>query len=190
MPRPRRTRDPEETREKLVTAAEREFNTRGFFGTDTNRIARQAGYAPQTFYRHFTDKTDIFLAVYERWWRGEGEAVVAAARGLKGEARLARIADTILQFHARWRIFRRALRHLSADDKRVRAARVKARKAQTDSLKQVPRKKRLSEEELYAGLITIERLSDAAAEEEFADMGFSKRAARNAVIAALRTTHQ
>lgn len=189
MPRPRKTRDPEETREKLLTAAEREFNTSGFFGTDTNRIARAAGYAPQTFYRHFADKTDIFLGVYERWWRAESEAVATAARGAKGEARLAKIADTILEFHARWRIFRRALRHLSADDKRVRAARVKARKAQTETLMRVPRKKRLSEEALYAGLITLERLSDAAAEGEFADMGFSKRAARDAVIAALRNTH-
>jgi AcrR family transcriptional regulator len=190
MPRPRKTRDPEETKEKLLTAAERAFNTKGFFGTDTNRIARAAGYAPQTFYRHFTDKTDIFLAVYERWWRSEGEAVAAAARGTKGEARLAKIAETILEFHARWRIFRRALRHLSAEDKRVRAARVKARKAQIESLKRVPRKKRVAEEELYAGLIIIERLSDAAAEDEFADMGFSKRAARASVIAMLRTTHQ
>ena len=190
MPRARKTRDPEETKESLLTAAEREFNTRGFFGTDTNRIARQAGFAPQTFYRHFADKTDIFLAVYERWWRGEGEAVTAAARGTKGEVRLAKIAGTILDFHVRWRIFRRSLRHLSADDRRVRAARVKARKAQIESLKRVPRKKRITDEEIYAGLIIIERLSDAAAEEEFADMGFSKRAARDAVIAALRTTHQ
>ena len=38
MPRPRKTRDPEETREKLLASAEREFNTRGFFGTDTNRV--------------------------------------------------------------------------------------------------------------------------------------------------------
>jgi AcrR family transcriptional regulator len=190
MPRPRKTRDPEETKEKLLASAERAFNTGGFFGTDTNRIARAAGYAPQTFYRHFIDKTDIFLAVYERWWRAEGEAVVSAARGLKGEKRLAKIADTILEFHVRWRIFRRALRHLSADDKRVRAARVKARKAQIESLRRVPRKTRISDEEIYAGLIVIERLSDAAAEEEFADMGFSKRAARESVIAMLRTTHQ
>ncbi len=190
MPRRRKIRDPEETRESLLAAAEGEFNTHGFFGTDTNRIARAAGYAPQTFYRHFTDKTDIFLAVYERWWRGEGDAVVAAARGTKGEARLARIADTIMAFHARWKIFRRALRHLSAEDKRVRAARVKARKAQTESLLALRRAKPISREQLYAGLIIIERLADAAAEGEYADMGFSKRAARDAVITTLRTTHQ
>jgi AcrR family transcriptional regulator len=190
MARPRKTRDPEETREKLLASAEREFSTRGFFGTDTNRIARMASYAPQTFYRHFQDKTEIFLAVYERWWRAEGEAVVSAARGTKGDARLAKIADTILDFHARWRIFRRSLRHLSADDKRVRAARAKARKAQIESLMRLPRKKRISAEELYAGLIMLERLADAAAEEEYSDMGFSKRAARDAVIATLRTTHR
>ena len=190
MPRPRRTRDPEETREKLLAAAEKAFNSHGFFGTDTNRIARAAGYAPQTFYRHFADKTEIFLAVYERWWRAEREAVARAARGLKGDARLGKIADTILAFHLRWKIFRRSLRHLSADDKRVRAARVKARKAQIESLLGVPRKSRMTRDEIYAGLLILERLADAAAEDEYGDMGFSKRAARDAVIAVLRNTHQ
>jgi AcrR family transcriptional regulator len=52
------------TRERLVQAAAAEFREQGFAGTDTNRIARRAGFAPQTFYRWFTDKTEIFIAVY------------------------------------------------------------------------------------------------------------------------------
>jgi AcrR family transcriptional regulator len=68
-------RNPEETRARLVDAAEAEFNAHGFDGTDTNRIARRAGYAPQTFYRHFADKTAVFLAVYDRWWRNESDAI-------------------------------------------------------------------------------------------------------------------
>lgn len=190
MPRPRTTRDPEETREKLLLAAEKEFNSHGFLGTDTNRIARAAGYAPQTFYRHFADKTAIFLAVYERWWRAERDAIIQAVQGTKGEARLAKIADTILAFHVRWRLFRRSLRHLSAEDKRVRAARVKARKAQIESLLAMPRRSRVTKEEIYAGLLILERLADAAAENEYRDMGFSTRAARTAIIATLKTTHQ
>src|SRR5215470_8598720 len=57
------------TGEKLVRAAAREFNEHGFLGTDTNRIARRAGFAPQTFYRWFGDKTEIFIKVYEQWQR-------------------------------------------------------------------------------------------------------------------------
>jgi hypothetical protein len=32
------------------------FNRVGYGGTDSNRIARAAGYAPGTFYKHFSDK--------------------------------------------------------------------------------------------------------------------------------------
>src|SRR4051812_9867208 len=55
------TRERGAGREALLEAARAEFDESGFEGTDTNRIARRAGYAPQTFYRHFTDKTAIFI---------------------------------------------------------------------------------------------------------------------------------
>ena len=58
---------PEETRSKLVEAAGRLFNSVGYFGTDSNRIAREAGHAPGTFYVHFADKREIFLEVYRGW---------------------------------------------------------------------------------------------------------------------------
>ena len=52
------------TPERLIAAAAAEFREAGFAGTDSNRIARRAGFAPQTFYRWFKDKTEIFIAVY------------------------------------------------------------------------------------------------------------------------------
>src|SRR5215813_7281496 len=66
---------PEATRARILAAAARELNRRGFHGTDSNRIARAAGYAPGTFYKHFTDKTDVFLAVYDAWVRTEWAAI-------------------------------------------------------------------------------------------------------------------
>jgi len=178
------TRNPDETRARLLDAAEAEFNGPGFFDTDTNRIARAAGYAPQTFYRHFEDKTAIFLALYDRWWRAEG-AAIAETRG-KAKPSLEDIADIVIAFHTRWRGFRRALRHLSIVDDRVRAARAAARLAQ---LEQLPRRKGEAEADRAAALLKLERICDAAAEGEFADMGFSKAAARRAVVAALKHTH-
>src|SRR5271163_4022886 len=90
-------RDPDATKMQLLDAAEREFNTHGFDGTDTNRIARAAGYAPQTFYRHFEDKRAVFLAVYERWWKGESAALAEVSDdGPPGGEDAARIA---LAFH-------------------------------------------------------------------------------------------
>lgn len=179
---PRKARDPEATAARLVDAAMREFNARGYDGTDTNRIAKAAGFAPQTFYRHFADKKSVFLAVYARWWQGEMEALEKAAQGRppSGEA-AARIA---LAFHTKWRGFRRALRHLAIVDPEIRAARTAARKAQ------LVRRRQMSgtlqgDAELIAALLTAERLCDAAAEGELADLGLSPRTARAIVTEAL-----
>lgn len=48
-----------------------EFIEHGFAGTDTNRIARRAGFAPQTFYRWFTDKKAILTSVLDVWLEAE-----------------------------------------------------------------------------------------------------------------------
>lgn len=180
------TRKPDETRKRLLDAAETAFNSRGFEGTDTNRIARAAGYAPQTFYRHFDDKTDIFLAVYDRWWRDEGAAI---ARVIAAGGRAEDIANVAMSFHARWRIFRRSLRHLAVADSRVRAARAKARRQQLQSLAAIPRRAVPEMALLTASLLALERLCDAAAEGELSDLGISKATARNMIANAVRATH-
>ncbi len=56
------SRRSDDTRDRLVAAAARAFNRAGYHGTDSNRIARAAGYAPATFYKHFADKRAIFVA--------------------------------------------------------------------------------------------------------------------------------
>src|SRR5271163_1173001 len=73
--RPSRNRQPNKTRDALLEAAARIFNSAGYHGTDSNRIAREAGYAPGTFYIHFADKLAIFLEVYENWVSEEWSAV-------------------------------------------------------------------------------------------------------------------
>lgn len=173
-----RKRLPEETRAKLLVAAEKEFNTRGFDGTDTNRIARRAGYAPQTFYRHYPDKTAIFLAVYDAWWRAE-----AASLAQTGAQNAKEAARVVLDFHARWRIFRRSLRHLAVADPTVRKARAAARRAQIARWKKAG--SRRSTAELAGALLTAERLCDAAAEGELADLGLFKANALKLVAQAM-----
>src|SRR5580658_6973445 len=75
--RPSRNRQPNKTREALLEAAARIFNSVGYYGTDSNRIAREAGYAPGTFYVHFADKLEIFLEVYRGWVESEWQAIAA-----------------------------------------------------------------------------------------------------------------
>src|SRR5580698_4604324 len=72
--RPRRG-TPEQTRARLVATAAEIFNRDGYRGTDSNRIAKEAGYATGTFYKHFKDKREAFLAVYEGWVTSEWRAI-------------------------------------------------------------------------------------------------------------------
>src|SRR4051794_8884139 len=73
-PRPKRgTADA--TRARLLATAAQTFNEVGYDGTDSNKLARLAGYSPGTFYRHFPDKRAIFLAAYSAFLRVEWEAL-------------------------------------------------------------------------------------------------------------------
>jgi AcrR family transcriptional regulator len=179
-------RDSAATGARLLDAAEEEFNAHGFEGTDSNRIARRAGYAPQTFYRHYKDKTAIFLAVYDRWWKGEVSSLEEVAQQRKappGGAAAARIA---LAFHTKWRGFRRSLRHLAIVDPAVRAARTEARLAQIARMRPISGHKSRSDAEFIAALLAAERLCDAAAEGELVDLGLSNSAVLRLVADAMK----
>jgi len=164
-PKPKPRRD---TRQNLIDAAIAEFEAVGFDGTNTNRIARAAGYAPQTFYRHFEDKTAMFLTVYEQWYRDE-LAQLAGARSRKDAARI------IVGRHRATLMFRRSLRQLAHGDRKVALARAMSRDVQIGKLADAaPGRPRA---ELAAMLLKIERLADAIAEGEFEDLEIGEDAA-------------
>ena len=171
----------EDTKALLLLAAAAEFNTQGFSGTDTNRIARAAGFAPQTFYRHYADKTEIFIRVYERWQEDERKKITAAMRAVpSSKGRALAVAATLIAGHREWACFRRSLRLLALEDDRVRAARTASRRAQLDALSE-----RLAPSPWaarVAALLTVERLCDAAADAETDDLGIDATA-WNALVA-------
>jgi AcrR family transcriptional regulator len=169
-------RDPAATKAHLLDAAEAEFNECGFEGTDSNRIARRAGYAPQTFYRHFKDKKAAFLAVYERWWQAEADALERALARRGRPASALDVARIVIGFHTKWRGFRRSLRHLAIVDPDVRAARTAARREQIARMTAVSGRGDLSAAERAAALLKAERFCDAAADGEFADLGLPQKA--------------
>jgi DNA-binding transcriptional regulator YbjK len=51
-----------ETRQQLLEAATTVFSERGFARATTKEIAKVAGVAEGTIYRHFADKRDLFYA--------------------------------------------------------------------------------------------------------------------------------
>src|SRR4249919_1928235 len=60
-----RRRDPAATRTKLLTAARREFASRGLAGARVDEIAARAGVNKQLVYHYFGDKDALYLAVLE-----------------------------------------------------------------------------------------------------------------------------
>src|SRR5262245_24348136 len=87
--RPRRG-VPYETRSRLIAAAAELFNRVGFYGTDSNRIAHAAGYSTGVFYKHFTDKREIFLAAYEEWSIAEWKKVATIVSSGGSDREIAR----------------------------------------------------------------------------------------------------
>jgi AcrR family transcriptional regulator len=171
------------TCDALVEAAARAFNGDGYHGTDTNKIARAAGFAPQTFYRHFRDKMDVFLAVYERWQVDEREAIARAAKERAAEAG---IVKALLDHHLRYRVFRRSLRWLAVEDPEARKARAFSRERQLTDLARLAANQGRSRAALLAALLTVERLCDAAADGELADSGLDDEAVFAVVLDAVR----
>lgn len=172
--RPRRG-TPAETRSRLVAAAAAVINRTGYHGTDSNRIARAAGYAPGTFYKHFPDKRAILLAAYEEWVTAEWQAIEeAVSAGGSGTLVARRIVDLALRLHRRWRGLRSSLLSLVIADPAVRRFYRRQRRRQLVMLSQLRAAMHgppHSTEEDAVLLFTLERTCDAVANGELRDLG-------------------
>ncbi|WP_238165004.1 TetR/AcrR family transcriptional regulator [Candidatus Phycosocius bacilliformis] len=159
--------------QRLIAAARLEFNEKGFEGTHTNAIARRAGFAPQTFYRHFADKLAIFLAVYRLWAEEENEALSSATSPDQ-------MVDVLLRHHASHRLFRRALRYLT--NREAEVARVRAHSRQSQMAAAMARFPALDPTKALLLILTLERLSDGLIEGEIEACGISAAATRAAMV--------
>ena len=174
----RRHRQPDKTRATLIEAAARIFNSAGFDGTDSNRIAREAGYAPGTFYVHFPDKLAIFLEVYRSWVSAEWSSIETILKA-GGSARTLgrRLNRAVVEHHRNWRTFRASLRSLSATVPRVHVARVASRASQIDMMTQLIRTRHTpapSRARMLSQLLIAEALCDAVAEGDAASLGIDE----------------
>jgi AcrR family transcriptional regulator len=166
---------PSDTRDRLVAAAAAVFNRDGYHGTDSNRLARAAGYAPATFYKHFPDKRTILLAAYEAWVTSEWQAIGSALRAATTPAeRAERIVALVLAHHRRWRGLRASLRALVATDAVARRFHRAQRRRQLDLLAAMRRPvadEAAARTDDAVMLFTLERTLDAVAEGEIAALG-------------------
>jgi AcrR family transcriptional regulator len=184
--RPRRG-SPAQTRERLVAAAASLFNNVGYHGTDSNRIARHAGYSTGVFYKHFKDKREIFLAAYEAWVASEWKAVATelSAPGATPDALARRLVTLSINFHTRWRGLRSSLHELVLADAGVGRFYRKQRRRQLDLMAALranigapPR----TREEDAIHLFTTERTFDAIASGELRDLSLDRAAIIEAMV--------
>ncbi len=167
-----------ETAERLLEAAMTAFMTDGFAGTDTNRIARAAGFAPQTFYRWYPDKVAIFIACYHRWEQEE-RLMLDRARARGADAR--QLARVIVRHHRHYRHFRRSLRQLAVAHATVRAARAASRQRQAEYLLSQHPHAGIGRDAVLVILFQIERLADAHADDEGTDLALAPRVLLDAI---------
>jgi AcrR family transcriptional regulator len=183
--RPRRG-TPEQTRERLITAAASQFNRFGFHGTDSNSIAKEAGYATGTFYKHFRDKREVFLAAYERWLAAEWKEVDDELSQMKkAEETARRIVALVIRFHTEWRGLRASLMELVFSDPEVRRFFRKQRRRQLDHMVELRSRlkfpPRTSEEDAI-WMYTTERVFDAIAQGEIQSLGLDQAAVIESMV--------
>lgn len=177
------TMNSEQTIERLMATAAEEFRRYGYGGTDVNRIARRSGMAPTTFYRCFKDKLEIFIAVFKDWAARERllMRVLLTQPAPDGE-----LVDTCIDHHREHQPFRRSLRQLAYEEPRMRRA-IAADRLETMSDIRLWLGQPLADDSRMAcDLLHLERLADALAEAELAEMGLPEDQARRDLAALLR----
>ena len=85
---PRRRRDPDGTRARILEAALHEFATNGYAGARVDRISRRAKTFDRMLYYHFGNKEDLFRLVleriYEDLWSAEERLELVGADPVEG----------------------------------------------------------------------------------------------------------
>jgi AcrR family transcriptional regulator len=177
IPRPRRG-SPAQTRERLIAAAALLFNRNGYHRTDSNQIARQAGYATGVFYKHFADKREIFLAAYEKWvvseWNAVDQRLSLGGTPVETAQRLVKLT---IDFHTRWKGLRTSLIELVFTDSQVRRFYRRQRNRQLDRMAGIRREigvRQRRREDDAIHLFTMERTCDGIAQGELRDLGLDR----------------
>jgi len=126
-------RDARATRQRLQRTALELFASAGYRGTTTPALARGAGVAEGTIYRHFTGKQHLYNVVYQatQSWAVDLVAEVDRDRGPDARVRLERVARRLTESADRdpaavHMLLARPARGLLDDTSRVAAGRFNA----------------------------------------------------------------
>jgi AcrR family transcriptional regulator len=93
---------PHTTRERLLLAAQELIEEDGYGAASVLAIARRAGVAAGTLYRHFTSKEELFVELFRNACDREVEAMRAAAAEMpQGASHVERLVTVLQTFAAR-----------------------------------------------------------------------------------------
>jgi len=73
----------EETRARILRAAQEGFARSGYDGTGVAEICRQAGVSKGAFYHHFPSKQAVFLELLNQWLAGLDAPMAVTRAGMK-----------------------------------------------------------------------------------------------------------
>ena len=99
-PSPSQTGAAELTRQRLIRAALELFTTRGYHDTTTAQIAKKAGIAEGTIYRHFDSKQQLANELYraaQRWATKVAQEAARNASAGTARAQLSAVAQGLIE---------------------------------------------------------------------------------------------
>lgn len=180
-------RDPSRTRRQLKIAARREFNLAGFFLTDTNKIAKLAGYAPGTFYRHFKDKLEIFIEVYRDWhWELISEIERAFNSAANPNDIPRQLCSSLLKLYSEGRLFRASLWTLSFFEPRITGYKLDRRRELVTTLNRLRQQLNndisLPLKEALTFALILERLIESIIENEYESLDIAPEEAKQELL--------
>jgi len=115
--RPKRERNPEQTRKRILDAAEHEFAHKGYDGARLRDVAIAAGVHHALLHHYFGDKEGLFRAVIARFLgsiSSRGFELLRTSTNL-GEL-IERYVDTVIDFYAKHREFVLVLHFATLDE--------------------------------------------------------------------------
>ncbi|EHK84221.1 TetR family transcriptional regulator [Rhodococcus pyridinivorans AK37] len=81
-------------REAIAAAAVTLLSERGYSGLSVSAVAKRAGVATGSVYRHYVDKSDLMVRIFRELCEREVEAVTSAAATGSGADRVTAVVDT------------------------------------------------------------------------------------------------
>lgn len=85
------------THQRLIRAALELFSSRGYHDTTTAQIAKKAGVAEGTIYRHFPSKQQLLNELYRAALRWAAKAIEDSGGTALPRARLAQVAQALVE---------------------------------------------------------------------------------------------